>query len=213
MAKRKTKGKKKAAPAPARPGPPRLGEGIRRTAVNRTRGSRGGGMYGGDLSMMSRSVLNTVQNLPLFLERHIDNRMQKMHDHLLFKADEARRGQNVKMEVDPAPPATPEVVMAEAPSPRQTPDVSMAEAPPSPMEREPLMTRQVHSQSSGSQDDWAMSSYMPLAIMPPRRITLPLVDLDRPRPSRPPLHLALPGPDPNTENPEVFRPEPKRSRR
>lgn len=125
--------------------PPRLGRGVTRSAVNRSRNPRG--MMGSDNSMMLRSVLNSVNNMPAYLQRHVDERMQKMHSDLLFRADEKKRNEPKAMDVDPPP--QPEPMDAEAPPPPPA-DVPMPQQPPLPSSRDPLMSRQVASMASSS---------------------------------------------------------------
>ena len=154
----------KKAPAPAKETqPPALGRGVTRGASNRSRNTRG--MFGADNSMMLRSVLNSMNNLPSTLQKHVDERMERIHKDLLFRADERRRNDNVTMDwqrTPPPPPPPPEVPMEDVPQPPPPPATPMEtemgannsappQAPPPqppPPTRDPLMRRQVAASSS-----------------------------------------------------------------
>lgn len=182
--KTKTKTKKKEVTAE----PPRLGRGITRGASNRSRYTRG--MMGADNSMMLRSVMNTVNNLPSYLQRHIDERMQKMHSDLLFKADEKKRNKPKPMDVDVEQPPAP-METSQAPPPSDTP---MPQQPSQPAEmgassssRDPLMTRQVAS--SQTTTTTTQTDYVPpnIRYTRPQRITLKSIVVmpESHRPKRP----------------------------
>lgn len=99
---------------------------------------------------MLQSVNNSLMNLPNFLERHIDDRMKKMHDTLLFKADEKKRNVPQSMDVDPPPPPPSPMEDVQGPPP-PTEDVQMNEAPqqqqPPRASADPMSINQVRAMS------------------------------------------------------------------
>jgi hypothetical protein len=147
-------------------------------------------MMGSNNSMMLQSVMNTVNNMPAYLQRHIDERMEKMHKDLLFKADENERNKPKPMDEDPKPPPPPPPEPMDTSQSDTPQDASRSDTPmPQQQEmgtqasssRDPLMTRQVSSQSQTSQtsqtqtqDAGTQTRYVPPVIRytRPQRITL-----------------------------------------
>lgn len=153
------KRKRKRAQKPKRPDappPPQLGRGIKRGVLGRTTNHRGMFGHAQGLQMM-QSVMNSFNNLPHVLERHIDDRMQKMHSALLFCADEQKRSAPQEMDTAPPEPASqpaPEVDMSDAPGPPPSPpDTPMASADPPPPERNPMGRQNIRHMSTGAQTD------------------------------------------------------------
>lgn len=167
------KGKPKAkADKPKQPAPPRLGGGVMRSPANRTRNTRG--MFGADVNMMTRSILNTVNNLPSFLQRHVDDRMKSMHDALLFRRDEEKRSKPEPMDEDPPPPP-PEPMddSATPPISRSSSDASMASARDVSMapsqSREPMTRSQVQA---SVQTQRPPAPPVNMRYVPPTRVTI-----------------------------------------
>lgn len=151
--------------------------GARRGSSNYSRYSRG--MLGqfAHGSQLMQSVLNGINNMPSFLQRHIDDRMERMHNHLLFKADEASRSKPVKMDVDePPPPPQPAKPMDTATDPEDFPvptndsGTAPMEAAPTPMaSRDPLSTRQTATMEQGAQTERKMPN---VVYRPPQKVTI-----------------------------------------
>lgn len=108
----------------------------RRGYTGMTRNYRGV-PYATDINMMTRSVLNTVQNLPTYLQKHVDDRMDRMHKELLWKADEMKRSKPERMEVE-KPQIIPEVEMADLQSASQSASQGDIIMQPPPPVRDPL---------------------------------------------------------------------------
>lgn len=120
---KKSKKTEQQQPTLARPQPPRF----MRSKTNVTRMNRGG-MFNYDQQMMLRSLVNSVNSLPHYLQQHVDERFTRLA-HEEFKRDEARRNVPVPVEQDTPPPTPRDHSMASA-SVRTTPTTTPSPSQP-----------------------------------------------------------------------------------
>lgn len=178
--KGKTKAKTKKAVAAAEPQPKKS-----KTSLGLSRRGGRGSIVGSEQHGFLRSMLNTMQGLPGALEKHVDERFERLEKRAAereFKLDEARRAASAPMDVTktPVPADTP---MADASTP-STPSTPTSPTPPG---RQPSADDTPMSPVPQSTDPLVTGNRMRLRYVPPTRIavrthTHELIPVAAPRP-------------------------------
>jgi hypothetical protein len=109
-------------------------EGKRPRASYGSRGNKGS-LLGSESHVFLRSMLNTMNGLPAALDRHVDERFDRLEKRAAereFKMDEARRAIAQSMIYEPTPGPPSDISMGSVPQTPRSVGTSSASTPPDP---------------------------------------------------------------------------------